>query len=172
MLRGRWLVVPAAICVLASACSSSSVPRSESPDPAGSAPASTSPTVDAVQQYLSSVNALCDALLPKVVAVTHGGSLDIPVKDFLAQLPAHKKLLDDFDRALAAIPVPPAAQGKAAAFAAYIAFADRLDARRLAAAERGAAAYAKEIASESDAENDPTIAARNAAGFDASCDAR
>ena len=42
--------------------------------------------------------ALCDALLPKVVAVTKGGSLDIPLKDFFAQLPAHAKLRSYFDR--------------------------------------------------------------------------
>jgi hypothetical protein len=128
--------------------------------------------VDAVQQYLDDVNALCDALLPKVIAVTNGGSFDIPLKDFFAQLPAHTKLRDDFDKQLAKIPVPPAAQAQAAALAGYIAFANRLDARRLAAARGGAAAYAKEIASESDAANDPAIAARTAAGFHESCDAR
>ncbi len=128
--------------------------------------------MDAAQQYLDHVNALCDALLPKVIAVTNGGSLDIPLKDFFAQLPAHTRLREDFDRQLAKIPVPSAAHAKAAALAAYIDFANQLDARRLSAAKRGAAAYAKEIASEADAGNDPTIAARDAAGFDESCNAR
>ena len=115
---------------------------------------------------------LCDALLPKVIAVTHGGSLNIPVQDYLAQQPAHAKLLSDFDQQLAQVAVPPAAKDKAAAFAAYIRFANHLDARRLAAAKRGAAAYAKEIRSEASVESDPAVTARNAAGFDQSCDAR
>jgi hypothetical protein len=126
-----------------------------------------------VQGYLDAVNKLCDALLPKVIAVTHGGSLDIPLKQFFAQLPAHRKLRDDFDRKLAQVPVPPAAKAKAKALDDYIRFANQLDAKRLAAARKGKAAYAKEIHAELvSAANDPSIAARNAAGFSESCDAR
>ncbi|MDQ2846780.1 MAG: hypothetical protein M3Y77_10620 [Actinomycetota bacterium] len=127
----------------------------------------------AVQTYLDAVNKLCDALLPKVVAVTGGGSLDIPLQQYLAQVPAHTKLLSDFDRDLARVSVPPQATAKAAALDAYIHFANELDAKRLAAAKRGAAAYAKEIQAEkASAASDPTIIARNAAGFNGSCDAR
>jgi hypothetical protein len=111
-------------------------------------------------------------LLPKVIKVTHGGSLDIPVKKYLAQQPAHAALLAGFDRKLARVPVPPAAKTKAAVFAAYVRFAKRLDAKRLAAAKRGAAAYAKEIKSEASIESDPRITALSAAGFDESCQAR
>jgi hypothetical protein len=125
-----------------------------------------------VPVYLGAVNALCDALQAKVIAVTHGGSLDIPVKDYLAQQPAHAKLLADFDRQLALVSVPAAAGDKATALASYVRFADQLDAKRLAAARQGQAAYAKEIESEASVESDPAIAARNAAGFSPSCDAR
>lgn len=125
-----------------------------------------------VQAYLDAVNALCDALLPKVVAVTGGGGFDIPRKEFFAQLAEHQRLRDDFDRDVAAIPVPPGATDEAAALAAYVAFANQLDARRLAAAQQGEAAYAKEIAAEADAASDPTITARTAAGFHDSCSAR
>jgi hypothetical protein len=125
-----------------------------------------------VQTYLGAVDGLCDALLPKVIAVTHGGSLDIPVKKYLAQQPAHAKLLSDFDRKLARVPVPPAARGKAAAFAAYVRFANQLDARRLAAARHGAAPYAKEIHREASVGSDPRITALHAAGFGQSCEAR
>jgi hypothetical protein len=119
------------------------------------------------------VNKLCDALLPKVIAVTNGGSLDIPLKDFFAQLPAHTTLRDDFDRQLGQVQVPPEAAAQASALKAYIAFANQLDAKRLAAANQGAAAYAKEIQTETTyAATDPTITARNAAGFHDSCDAR
>lgn len=162
--------MPVAVCVLLAGCSSSGGPAKSSPAPTPST-SSSSGASDA-QQYLDAVNALCDALLPKVIAVTNGGSLDIPLKEFFAQLPAHSRLRADFDRDLAAIPVPAAAQDKAAAFAAYIRFANQLDARRLAAAKKGEAAYQKEIAAEADAGNDPTIAARTAAGFSESCNAR
>jgi hypothetical protein len=119
------------------------------------------------------VNKLCDALLPNVMAVTDGGTLDIPLRDFLAQLPAHRKLEADFDRDLAAVAVPPQAIAKAHALSAYIHFANELDAKRLAAAKQGPAAYAKEIhTEEASAASDPTIIARNAAGFHDSCDAR
>jgi hypothetical protein len=64
------------------------------------------------------------------------------------------------------------AAGKTRALAAYIAFADKLDAARLCAARQGAAAYQREINAEKSAANDPSIAARDAAGFSDSCNAR
>ena len=60
---------------------------------------------------------MCDALLPKVVAATDGGRLDVPLPQFLAQLPAHTKLLAQFDQDLARVSVPPRAADKAAALA-------------------------------------------------------
>lgn len=164
----RRLVGTVALSAALAGCSSSGS------SPAGTAPSGTASTAaaDPVQVYLDAVNALCDALLPKVVAVTHGGSIDVPVGEYLATWPAHKRLLDGFDTQVASIPVPAAAQGEAAALTAYVRFADRLDAARLAAAQKGRAAYAKEVRSESGADNDPTIAALTAAGFNDSCTAR
>ncbi|MGI8667769.1 MAG: hypothetical protein ACR2N4_17370 [Jatrophihabitans sp.] len=105
--------------------------------------------------------------------MTNGGNLDIALQQFLAQLPAHTKLLSDFDRDLARVPVPPQASAKAAALNAYVQFANELDATRLAAAKQGPAAYATEIhAEQASAASEPTIIARNAAGFHDSCDAR
>jgi hypothetical protein len=150
------------------ACASSGAPSS----PSAPQPSATGAAVDEVQRYVDAVNALCDDLLPKIVAVTNGGSFDIPLKDFFAQLPAHTKLRTDFDAALARITVPAAARSQQAALAAYVRFANHLDARRLAAARQGAKAYADEIAAESDAANDPTISAMEAAGFNESCTAR
>jgi hypothetical protein len=87
--------------------------------------------------------------------------------------PQHTKLLDDFDHRLAAIVVPPAAAAKARALAAYITFANKLDAARLRAARHGAAAYQREVhAEQKSAASDPSIAARDAAGFSESCNAR
>jgi hypothetical protein len=164
----RRLVGAVALSAALAGCSSS-----------GSAPASTAPSVaastaaaDPAQVYLHAVNALCDALLPKIVTVTHGGSIDVPVREYLATWPAHNRLLHGFDAHVAAIPVPAAAQGKAAALTSYVRFADRLDAARLAAAQKGQAAYTKEVRSESGVENDPTITALAAAGFNDTCTAR
>jgi hypothetical protein len=166
MGRMRVLAIAASSCVLAGACSStehSAVP--------GSTPVSSSSSSNAVQQYLDAVNTLCDGLEQKIIAL-NGGQFDIPLKDFLAQLPQHTKLLDDFDRQLAAIVVPQAAAAKAQALAAYIAYADKLDAARQRAARQGAAAYQREIDAEKSAPTDPSIAARDAAGFSQSCNAR
>ena len=167
MGRMRAIAIAASSCVLLAACSSaghSAVP--------GPVPASSSSSSDAVQQYLNAVDALCDGLEQKINAL-NGGQFDIPLKDFLAQLPQHTKLLDDFDRHLAAIVVPQAAAAKARALAAYIAFANKLDAARLRAARQGAAAYQREIdAEQKSAASDPSIAARDAAGFSESCNAR
>jgi uncharacterized protein (DUF2236 family) len=174
-MRRRWILT--LTFALLCGCSSAGT---ASHSPAGTVAGSSHPTpvsVDtaraSVQQYLTAVNKLCDDLLPKVIAVTNGGSLDIPLKDFFAQLPAHTKLRADFDRQLARVPVPPAATRAARALAAYIRFANQLDARRLRAARSGQAAYDREIAAEKkDAANDPTIVARTAAGFSESCNAR
>jgi len=165
-----WMCVTAiaaSSCLLVAACSStdhSAVP--------GPIPVSSSSSSDAVQQYLNAVNALCDGLEQKIIAL-NGGQFDIPLKDFFAQLPRHSKLRDDFDRQLAAIAVPPAAAAKARALAVYIAFASKLDAARLRAARHGAAAYRREIdAEKKSAASDPSIAGLEAAGFSQSCTAR
>ena len=166
MTRIRAIAIGASCCVLVAACSStehSAVP--------GPVPVSSSSSSDAVQRYLNAVNGLCDRLEQKINAL-NGGQFDIPLKDFLAQLPQHTKLRDDFDRQLAAIVVPPAAAAKARALAAYIAFANKLDAARQRAARQGAAAYQREIDAEKSAPADPSIAARDAAGFSQSCNAR
>jgi hypothetical protein len=167
MGRLRALAIAAGSCVLVAACSSAGHPAVPGP-----VPVSSSGSSDSVQQYLNAVDALCDGLEQKIIAL-NGGQFDIPLKDFLAQLPRHNKLRDDFDRQLAAIVVPPAAAAKARVLAAYIAFANKLDAARLRAARQGAAAYQREIAAEQkSAASDPSIAALNAAGFSQSCTAR
>lgn len=175
MAPGRSLAtaaVLAGVCALAGGCSTSATPKPSTPGPLSAS--ALAPTTDqAVQTYLDAVNRLCDTLLPKVIAVTNGGSLDIPLKDFFKQLSAHAKLRSDFDRDLARIPVPAAARTKADRLRAYVDFANELDANRLAAANQGPAAYASEIRAElRSAASDPTITARNAAGFHDSCSAR
>jgi hypothetical protein len=162
------LIGAAALSVALAGCSSSN------PSPSGTVPggAAAPSTAEPTKVYLDAVNAQCDALLPRIIKVTHGGSIDVPAREYLATWPAHKRLLDGFDAHVATISVPAAAQGKAAALTAYVRFADRLDAARLAAARKGRAAYAKEVQAESGVENDPAIAALAAAGFKDSCTAR
>jgi hypothetical protein len=167
MGRLRAIAIAASSCVVVAACSSTQ--HSAVPKPV---PVSSPSNSDAVQQYLNAVNALCDRLEQKIIAL-NGGQFDIPLKDFLAQLPQHTKLRDDFDRQLAAIVVSQAAAAKAQALADYIAFANKLDAARLRAARQGAAAYQREIdAEKKSAASDPSIAALGAAGFSESCTAR
>jgi hypothetical protein len=166
MGRMRAIAVATSSCLLVAACSSTEHSAVPGPVPVSSS------SSDAVQQYLNAVNALCDGLEQKINAL-NGGQFDIPLKEFLAQLPQHIKLRDDFDRQLAAIVVPQAAAAKARALAAYIAFANKLDAARLRAARQGAAAYQREIdAEQKSAASDPSITARDAAGFSESCNAR
>jgi hypothetical protein len=173
-LNVRFFVATGTAALLVGGCSSSPDRADSTPTPAPSSAPTTSqaPEESAAQQYLDAVNGLCQKLLPKVVRATHGGSLDISARQYLADWPAHNRLLEAFDQSLAAVPVPHAAAHKAAAMHAYVRFADRLDAARLAAAKQGEPAWRREVAAEADAENDPTIAARTAAGFDPSCDAR
>jgi hypothetical protein len=169
----QWRMCAAVLtCLVVCACSSSGAPVASSPARATNPARSALPSPGPVQNYLGAVNALCDALLSKIVKVTNGGSFDIPLEKFLQQLPEHTMLEHGFDADVAKIPVPAAAKDKAAALSAYVRFADDLDARRLAAAKRGEAAYKKEIAAEADAANDPRVTALSVAGFNKSCDAR
>jgi hypothetical protein len=164
--RRSLLVALLALAATVTGCSSDASPGRSSAPPL-------SPSVDAGRQYLAAVNRLCDDLLPKIVAVTGGGSFDIPLDKFFAQLPEHSRLRAQFDRDLATIAVPEEARDQAKALRDYIAFANTLDARRLASARKGQAPYAREIAAEKrTAADDPSITALDAAGFHKSCTAR
>jgi hypothetical protein len=172
MPGARLRIVASAVVsvgALASGCSSSGTAQRT---PSTASPSADTQTI-AVQKYVDAVNKLCDELLPKIVAVTKGGSFDIPLKEFFAQLPAHAKLRADFDQQLARVPVPAEAEDEARILGAYIRFANELDAKRLRAAKQGQASYHREIRAEKKyAATDPTITARNAAGFNESCNAR
>jgi hypothetical protein len=172
----RTRAIVAAVGILVTGCSSSG--------PSGAASSSiTTPTKSGqpsdanraqVASYVAAVNALCQDLLPKILEVTNNGNpAGFTVAQFKEHVAAHAALERDFDRKFAAIPVPSDAQTANAAMRAYIAYANRLDARRLAAANRSQKAFVAEVRAE-DAEY-PTSGVkkgRDAAGFDAACDAR
>src|SRR5580704_5972043 len=115
MGRMRAMAIAASSCVLVAACSSTGHPAVPRPTQASSGSSS-----DAVRHYVNAVDALCDGLEQKIIAL-NGGQFDIPLKDFLTQLPQHTRLVGDFDRQLAAIVVPPGGAAKARALAAYVA---------------------------------------------------
>jgi hypothetical protein len=173
-LNVRFFVATGTAALLVGGCSSSPdrTDSTATTEPSSAPATSQAPEESAAQQYLDAVNGLCEKLLPKVVRATQGGSLDVSARQYLADWPAHNRLLEAFDQSLSAVPVPHAAAHAAAAMHAYVRFADRLDAARLAAAKKGERAWRREVAAEVDAGNDPSIAARTAAGFDTSCDAR
>src|ERR1700729_4309469 len=103
MGRLRAIAIAASSCVVVAACSSTQ--HSAVPKPV---PVSSPSNTDAVQQYLNAVNALCDRLEQKIIAL-NGGQFDIPLKEFLAQPPQPTKLRADFHRQLAASVVSQAA---------------------------------------------------------------
>lgn len=167
--RLRCLLAAGSVALLVGGCSGSSTPTTA---PTGSTGPVGAPGVSAKQGYLDKVNSLCDKLLPRVLRVTHGGSIDIPVRQYLRDWPAHRRVLAAFDSSLTAVRVPAAAAPAAAAMRRYVRFADKLDAARLEAARHGEQAWRREVAAEANVVNDPAIAARDAAGFASSCDAR
>jgi len=168
----RFLVATGTAAALVG-CSSGSDSDAQ-PEP--QAPPSTSTAAPVVasgrQAYLDAVNALCDALLPKVVDATDGGSTDVPAAKWVATWPAHKALLDGFDKDLAKVVVPPAAKDSAEVMAKYVAWATGVDDRRIAAAKKGEKAWQAELTAEVGIEGSPQLKALGPAGFSDSCQAR
>lgn len=165
----RWCAPVLAVALLGAGCSKSASPAA-SPTPTSTPTAVSGATTK--QHYLDTVNGLCDKLLADVIKATQGGSVHIPVAQYLQDWPAHHALLVAFDKAVAAVPVPASATSAAAAMRAYTRYADRLDAARLTAAHAGESAWTREVAGETSAATDPSIAALTTAGFGSSCEAR
>jgi hypothetical protein len=173
-LTVRFFVATGTAAVLVG-CSSSggSTDSADSEPTVTQSPASPTPSGDSERQaYLDAVNALCDALLPKVVEATHGGSIDVPAEEWVQTWPAHKALLDGFDADLAKITEPPSAADAAQVLADYIVWATGVDTRRIAAAREGEAAWRAEVDAEADITDDPKLLALGPAGFNDSCQAR
>src|SRR3954468_18600100 len=151
---------------------SSGTDSADQPAPTPTSSAATQSEDTGKQTYLEAVNALCDALLPKVLKATHGGSIDVPASEWVQTWPAHKALLDGFDADLAKVTVPPSAADDAQVMTAYVAWATGVDERRIEAARQGEQTWRAEVAAEADIENDPPLLALGPAGFADSCQAR
>lgn len=168
-------VVPVIVCLgaLIAGCSSGH-PAAAPTGNTSAASATSNADQAAVAQYLARVNALCDALLPKVLAAIHGGHPGTyPVATYYAEVAVTSKLEADFDRQLAQVPIPPQAAAQHAALQGYLDYANQLNAQRRATAAKGQAAFDAETKAEAaQTPTDPHIAARNAAGFNESCNAR
>jgi len=169
-LTVRFFVVTGTAAALVGCSSASDSAGRPQPEHSSAAPAPTEAT--AKQTYLDAVNALCDDLLPRVIEATHGGSIDVPAKEWVQTWPAHKALLDGFDADLAQVPVPPAAADAAQVMADYVVWATAVDERRIEAAQKGEKAWRAEVAAEADIADDPTLRALGPAGFADSCQAR
>lgn len=154
-------------------CSTGDSSESERTIEVTQAPTSGGVSVDADRQgYLDAVNALCDDLLPKVIDATHGGSTDVPAKEWVETWPAHQALLDGFDADLAEVAVPEAAADLSQVVAAYVVWATGIDEARIAAARQGEDAWRAELAAEADILSTPELVALAPAGFHDSCQAR
>lgn len=111
------------------------------PSPSPSAPAA-SPSPSASGSYVSRVNALCESMIPEVMAVRGdkdgdaGG--DFPtLAEFEGQEAKLKPIITKFDAAVDAIPVTDADRAAADAFNAYREIGDAEAAKTLAAAKTG-----------------------------------
>jgi hypothetical protein len=172
-LTVRFFVATGTAAVLVG-CSSGGGSTDSTDEPtAAPASAAPSPSEDAATHtYLDAVNALCDELLPRVVAATHGGSIDVPAREWVQTWPAHKALLDAFDVDLAAVQVPPTAAQPAQVIEDYVSWATDIDDRRIAAARQGEASWRAEVTAEADITDAPELLALGPAGFADSCQAR
>lgn len=168
MVCVRIVVLTAVTVALASGCGGSSDEASPR--------ASTAPSAAATgegQQYVDSINAICAAHLPRVLAATGGGHQGYyPIATFKAEAPKLKALAADFDAKVAAVAVPEGAKDAAATLNDYLQESATMEARLAAAAATGDQAKFDEAY---DANLAPfgTVSARmRAAGFSRDCNSR
>jgi hypothetical protein len=143
-LAGLWLALSVA------GCGGADEDKASAPsEPAASAPATPSPTPtvaspspSASGSYVAQVNALCEAMIPKVMAVRGDddgdGGGDFPaITEFEGQEDKLKPIIAEFDAAVEAIPVTDADRPAADALKAYGEMSDAEAAKMLAAAQSG-----------------------------------
>lgn len=119
MRRTCATVLAAAGLTTVAACVGSSSGTSSSAMPVTHAPTS-SVTSGGAESYAGQVSALCAALQLQEQASVESFPPHFPLSDFLADAARFRPLLRAFDAKLAALPVRPADQAAAAAFAAYV----------------------------------------------------
>jgi hypothetical protein len=169
----RWtFLVAALLAVSAAGCSDDDDNGDASVPSAASNP---SPTASAsAASYVTQVNALCEAMVDKVMAVRGDkdgdGGGDFPsMEDYAAQEERLAPIIEEFDAKVATIPVTDADRAAAEAFDAYRDFLDADAQKTLAAANAGdQATYDEDLAPS--AEFEAKRAPVSAAGID--CPAR
>jgi hypothetical protein len=134
-----------------------------------------SPTASASSaSYVTQVNALCTAMIDRVMAVRGDedgdGGGDIPsMEEYTAQEERLKPVIEEFDAKVAGIPVTDSDRAAAAAFDAYREFLDA-DSEKTAAAAKAGNQESYDAAFQPSAEFESKRSALNAAGID--CPAR
>jgi hypothetical protein len=162
-------VLTAAVLTSLVACTG---PRSGASVSAGSAAPSqaSSATAGSRASYLDQVNTLCDRLEIQEQAVVASFPPHFPVAQFLADDTKIQALVRSFDARLAAVPVRPAEQSTATAFAAYVKESTATRRLRVAAAHRGQQAYDAEYDRQIKVyAADPGLEAIDRLGFSGSC---
>lgn len=166
----RMILIGTVLVLALSGCSDSDDEETAAASPT----AATSPSPTASGSYVAQVNALCGAMIDKVMAVRGDddgdGGGNVPTMDNFAQQDAQlRPVIEDFDAEVAAIPVSDADRAAAEAFDDYRAFIDADNEKALAAVEaKDQSAFDEAIAPSSGFE--AKRAALTAAGID--CPAR
>jgi hypothetical protein len=165
VLAGVLLVLPV------SGCGGSGEDEAAVPS---ATPAAASPSPTASGSYVSQVNALCESMIPAVMAVRGDsdgdGGGDFPAMDeFEAQEAQLEPILEAFDAAVDAIPVTEADRAAADAFNAFRDLSDSDAAELVSAAKSGDQQKYEELL-EPSAEFEAKRSAMEAAGI--SCPAR
>jgi hypothetical protein len=164
MGRMRAIAITASSCVLVAAGSSTQHSAVYGPVPVASSSSS-----EGVQQYLNAVHALCDGLEQKITAL-NGGQFDISLKDFLAQLPpAHQAARRLRSPARRGRRTPGCSRQSTGTCRLH---RIRQQTRRGATAGPLGRVLPRISAEQKSAASDPSTAARDAAGFSESCNAR
>lgn len=130
--------------------------------------------VDPQARYVSIVNGLCEETMTSARRIVPAYySAETPVAQYRRDAPALRAIAQKFDRELAAVPVPAAAQEAASAFRAYVVASDRNRAAALAATG-SQATFAAEFVRQLGywTNNNPILAARDEFGFSADCNYR
>ncbi len=171
VLRTAAIAVLSAALAAVGACSAATSTPSASVSRVPADPVTTSSTTSqGAGSYVDQVSALCTTLKAQRQAIVESFPPHFPVADFLADTAKSQPFLDAFDARLAALPVRPADQAAAEAFAAYVKESTAARQMRVAAAQRSQSDYDAEYDRQITMFNqDPVLLAIDRLGFSGAC---